>query len=143
MKYEFLEDTATADVAFNAYGKDLNELFQNAALALAACTVNNLDSLPKDKAKEVELTADSMDQLLIDFLGELIFIKDTLHLVFNDITAEVSEQQEHAHIRATLKGTKLDQEKHELGNDVKAVTYHNFKLEKTDKGYKCHVILDI
>ena len=34
MKYKFLEDVALADIAYEAYGKDLNELFENAALAI-------------------------------------------------------------------------------------------------------------
>ena len=33
-KYKFLEDIAIADIAYEAYGKDLNELFENAALAI-------------------------------------------------------------------------------------------------------------
>ncbi|MFQ5621548.1 MAG: archease [Candidatus Nanoarchaeia archaeon] len=141
MKYKFLEHTA--DIAFEAYGKDLNELFQNAALAVGATTIPTIEKVETKEAKEIELTADSLGQLLIDFLEELVFIKDTLHLVFSDIQCAVSKAQEHAHIRATLKGEKIDDKKHELGNDIKAVTYHDFKLEETKEGWKCYIILDI
>ena len=46
-------------------------------------------------------------------------------------------------LNAQLFGEKIDREKHELKNDIKAITLHMFKIEKTKKGYKSLVVVDV
>ena len=80
-KYKFLEDVAIADIAFEAYGKSLNELFENAALAIFELSAD-LDTVDANKKIEFELENEKLDNLLYDFLSEILFLKDSKYMVF-------------------------------------------------------------
>ena len=74
-KYRFLEDVAIADIAFEAYGKNLNELFENAALAIFELSAD-VETIDAVKKVEFELENKKLDNLLYDFLSEILFLKD-------------------------------------------------------------------
>lgn len=140
MKYKFLEDVAIADIAFIAYGKDLNKLFENTALALSDCMVN-LKGLKNKIKKEISLKSDKLDILLYDFLSELIFIKDTDGLLFSKYKVNIDEKN--ISLRAICQGEQIDRQRHELRNDVKAVTMHLFEIKKLNGKYSCTIVVDI
>ena len=73
-KYKFLEDVAIADIAYEAYGKNLNELFENAALAIFELSAN-LNTIDSRQKVEFELENQKIDILLYDFLSEILFLK--------------------------------------------------------------------
>ncbi|MEK6826460.1 MAG: archease, partial [Nanoarchaeota archaeon] len=79
-KYKFFDHTA--DVMFEAYGKTLNELFENAALATQETQVDLKDVKGKIKRK-INLKNKSIEMLLFDFLQELIFLKDSQYSLFS------------------------------------------------------------
>ncbi len=135
-KYKFL-DNITSDVMFEAYGKDLKELFQNAAQALLSVICKIKQVKPKE-TEEFQIKANNLEDLMINWLQGLIAIVDTEQKFFSKI--EIKEIDE-THLKAKLKGEPI---KPELGETVvKAVTMYKYKLEKTDKGYKVRVSLDI
>ncbi|MBI1969675.1 archease [Candidatus Woesearchaeota archaeon] len=140
-KFKFLEDIATADIAFQAYGKTLEELFQNAALAVSESMVNTKQIKGKVK-KELSFTADTLDNLLFDFLSEIIFLKDSDGLLFSQFDLTITENKTKK-LKAVLHGEPLNPQKQELRADVKAVTLHMFEIKKTAKGFEAMVILDI
>ncbi len=145
MRYKFIEDIAIADVAFEAEGKTLEELFEACALATTNVMVRNMDSIEPFVSKDIKVQADSEEGLLYKFLDEIIFLKDARQLIFGKfqikITRVLNKQFE---LRARVIGEKIDKKKHDLIVDVKAVTYHEFKVEKTKQGdWKANVILDI
>ena len=142
MKYTFLEDVATADIAFEAYGKDEEELLVNSALAVFDASAD-LNKIAGNVKKEVELEASSLHDLLYDLLEEIIFLKDADYIVFNKIELKLTKTKEVYHVFADLWGDSIDPEKHDLRNDIKAVTMHQYKVEKTDEGWKAFVILDV
>ncbi len=138
MKFKYLENVAIADIAFEAYGKNLNEVFENSAYAFFDMTCNPKTVKSKIK-KEIKIEDKDEQNLLYNFLAELIFLKDSEQLIFNKVKVLISKNK----LKATLYGDKIDYGKQELRNDVKAITYHMFKLEKTKKGYKVTVVVDI
>ena len=71
-KYKILEDVAIADIAFEIYGKDLNELFENAALAIFEETAN-LKNVDEKENKKIKIKSDKIEDLLYDFLSEILF----------------------------------------------------------------------
>jgi len=155
MSYRFLEEIATADVAFEATGKTPEELFISAAEALEETQVNT-KQLANSEQRTVNLENETLDKLLFDFLDELIYYKDAEQLVFNkfDIEIQASEggfasDREIAskdikwRLKGVIAGEKLDPNRHELRTDVKAVTKHQFGIQKTKEGYKATVVLDI
>ena len=144
-KFKFLENIATADLAFEAFGKSYNELFENAAYALESAMVN-LDSLEASQTSDTHLSAANLESLLFNFLNELIFLKDSEQLLFKEFKCRIKETKEGKlwELDVKLKGQKIDLNKQKLGMDVKAVTKHLFKVEELhSKTFRCLVILDV
>ncbi|MBI4153886.1 archease [Candidatus Woesearchaeota archaeon] len=141
MPYKFIDDVSIADVAFEATGEDLNEMFESAGMAVTETMVRNLDKVEQKTEKKVRLESDNIEDLLFNFLQEIIFYKDAEQLLFSWIRAEVKENNGYT-LTASLKGEKLDMNKHELIVDVKAVTMHRFEVRKNGK-WKAFVVLDI
>ena len=140
-KYQFLEDVAIADIAFEAYGKDLNELFENAALAIFELSADIKTVKAKDKI-DFDLENKNMDRLLYDFLSEILFLKDSRYMIFRKVKVAIKEGSPNK-VHVVLEGEGIDQKKHSLENDIKAITMHMFELKKEKQGYKASVVVDI
>lgn len=143
MPYEFLEDVATADIAFRAWGKDPEETFLAAADATMNVMIEDLDSIQPLLERRVESENDALDMLLFDFLQELIYYKDAEGIALRMREARIEEKESRYFLSAVARGEKLDPARHAFRVDVKAVTLHQFRLEKSDKGWEAFVILDI
>lgn len=150
MKFRFLEDIATADAAFEAYGKTLEELFENCGLALEEVMVDTTTVNPITNyrfrrnalSRALPITNSNIEDLLFDFLSELVFLKDRDRLLFSKIKVEIKKLR-NWELRVELWGEVIDSSRHHLRADVKAVTKHLFKIEKEKEGYKAVVVLDI
>src|SRR5438874_9303044 len=81
MPYEYLEEIGTADIAFEATGRDLSELFRDAADATTNVMIDNIDAIQPRETRQIELSSDEIDMLLFDFLQELIYFKDAERLL--------------------------------------------------------------
>ena len=141
-KYKILEDVAIADIAIEAYGKNLNELFENSALAIFEESAN-LKNIKEKEKKSIKINAKNIEDLLYDFLSEILFLKDTYSIIFKKSKIKIQKKGKKYHLNAELYGEKIDRERHELGNDIKAITLHMFKIEKTKKGYKGMIVVDV
>ena len=139
--FKFLPDIAIADVAFDAVGGSLDEVFEACAEALCEVMAKR-SSVGSGKEKVIALSAGTEEQLLFDFLSEVVFVKDAEGVVFSQVSVKVTEGKK-CSLKAVLKGESIDPERQELGNDVKAVTLHLFSLKKAGSGYKARVVLDI
>lgn len=144
MPYRFLDDIAIADVAFEAEGRTLSELFQSAALAMTNTMVKNLDAILPKQTKEIIVSAPNTETLLFNFLQELIYYKDTEQLLFSKFDIEITNTEEGGYVQTSKAfGEKLDVTRHESLTDVKAVTMHMFEVKPEAHGWRAKVILDI
>jgi SHS2 domain-containing protein len=143
MPYEFLEDFATADIAFHAWGDDLEEVFQSAGDAVINTMIDNLEAIALTETRTFELENDELDLLLFNFLQEFVYYKDSELLLLRSQQVEILKKETIYHLTATTQGERLDRDRHHQRVDVKAVTLHQFKLQKTDQGWMAQVILDI
>ncbi len=143
MPYRFLEELATADIAFIAEGNTLAETFIAAADATLNVMVETLDAIFPRETKEFALDNERLDLLLFDFLQELIYYKDAQKLMLRVGRVQIREKEGKFFLSATARGEGLDPERHHPRVDVKAVTLHRFRLGKTDRGWEAFVILDI
>ena len=138
MKFKYLENVAIADIAFEAYGKTLNEVFENSAYAFFDMTCN--PKTVKQKIKKIIALKDKDEKnLLYNFLSELIFLKDSKQLIFSKLKVDIKDGK----LNANLYGDKINSEEQELRNDIKAITLHMFNLQKTKNNYKATVVVDI
>lgn len=143
MKFRLLPDIATADVAFEACGKTIEELFENCGSALEETMVDTETVSPITK-HQLPMTNDRIEDLLYDFLSELIFLKDRDGLLFSKIKVKISNlPTTNYQLLATLYGEPIDPSRHHLRADVKAVTKHLFKIEKKKERYQATIVLDI
>jgi len=143
MPYKFLEEIGTADIAFEAIGRDLPELFRDAADATMNVMIDNLDAIEPRETRNIELSNEKIDMLLFDFLQELIYFKDAERLLLRTREVRIDERDQKWFLKAEAAGEPLDAARHHQRADVKAVTLHDFSVEKEDGGWKARVLLDI
>jgi SHS2 domain-containing protein len=143
MPFEFLDEIATADVAFEAWGETLEEMFISAADATMNVMVADLEKIERRERRDIEVSSDAVDMLLFNLLQEIIFFKDAEQLLLRIEDAKIQHRDDIHSIKATGWGEQIDPERHELIVDVKAVTLHRFKVEHTPRGWETFVILDI
>jgi len=139
MSYRFIDGVAIADVTFEATGSTLEELFESAAKAVTNSMVDDLGTIEEKTTRKISLSGKDQERLLHNFMQELLFYKDAEGLVFSKYTIKITGNS----LEADLVGEELDQEKHEWITDVKAVSWHMYKVEKTEEGWKAFVILDV
>ncbi|MFH1063850.1 MAG: archease [Candidatus Woesearchaeota archaeon] len=135
-KYKFF-DKITSDVLFEAYGKDLAEVFVNAAEAMFS-VMCKIEQVEAKEGHTVEVRSDSTEGLMVEWLQTLIAEVDIQEMFFSRF--EIIEIDE-THLKATIHGESISAEKGETV--VKAVTYHQYEFKKTEYGYMCRVSLDI
>ena len=143
MPYHYLEDIGTADIAFEATGRDLPELFIAAADATMNVMIDNLDAIKPRQTRQIKLSNDNIEMLLFDFLQELIYFKDAKRLLLRAREVRIEHKDEAYVLKATMTGEQLDATRHQQRADVKAVTLHGFSVEQRDDGWKARVLLDI
>lgn len=139
MGYKFV-DKITSDVMFEAGGKDLSELLEQSGLALFEIVCQIKKVKPK-KGVSIKLKAKNEEELVHDWLSALLTTSDSEEMFFSEFKVKVSEKKGEFKVKGKAYGEKYSQEK--SGNLVKGITYYNFKVEKTKKGYKATVVVDI
>jgi len=143
-KYKLLEKVAIADIAYEAYGRNLNELFENSAFAIFEMMVD-LKTVDAKKKLKIKLDSENIENLLYDFLSEILFLKDSKYMVFNKSKVLIKKEKndESYKLNAVLEGDRINPKKQKLENDIKAVTMHMFKMEKIKNDYKATIVVDI
>jgi len=138
-EFEFLEHTA--DLKFRSYGNSLSECFINCARAFTHSLVD-LDSIEKDKERELKVEGDELDMLLHDFLSELLFLFETENLLFSEYRIDMEEGEGYV-MRASVRGEEYNPGKHQLKTEIKAVTLHDLYVKKMEGKWVAQVLCDI
>jgi SHS2 domain-containing protein len=135
--FEVLEHPA--DIGFRAYGSTLAELYAASAIALLSIADDPEAAEPRH---EYALSAESGDResLMVDWLNEVLYWYDGKRIAFRDF--RIREFQEDS-IAAVGIGEPRDSERHRARLIVKAVTYHQLKIEQRGDLWVAEVYLDI
>ncbi len=140
-QYEYLEHTA--DAKFRAYGKTLEEVFENSALAMFNVMIDTKKVLV-ETSLEISLESPGLDTLLIDWLSELLFLFEVEETIFGEFRVEeVREEGGEYSLKARASGAKWDLECHPFETEIKAVTYNQLELEETSEGWVAQVVVDL
>src|SRR5207249_7297115 len=139
MPYKFLEEIGTADIAFEATGRDLPELFIAAADATMNVMIDNLDAIESRETRQIELSGDKIDMLLFDFLQELVYFKDARRLLLRPREMQIDQKGEAYFLKAKVAGEQLDDTRHQQRADVRAVTLHGFSAQRHDDGWNARL----
>lgn len=140
-RFRFLEKIAIADIAFLAFGQTLEELFESSALAVFEAMVK-LDTVEAKETERIQLDSDKIEDLLFDWLSELVYLKDAKGMLFKDFSVTIQAKPRY-YLQAEAKGERIDRNKHHLRVDVKAVTYHMLEVKRKKEHWTAQVILDI
>jgi len=143
MPYRFIEEEATADIAFEVWEADLALLFRDSADALIKVMIDNPDDIELKESRDIELDNDQLDLLLYNFLEQFIYYKDRDQLLLRPNEVRLQQISDKWQLHTIAMGERIDGVRHHLVVDVKAVTLHDFILENIAGQWRAHVILDI
>lgn len=140
--FEFRDHTA--DVSVKSWGRNLEEAFSQTALSLMATITPNLKKISTNVEKEIEIESEDKYALCFDFLSEFLYIFDVEELVFSYISVTSIEKIEDKYkLNAVVRGEKFDKDKHEIGTEVKAITYSFMNIEEKKNKVVIDIVFDI
>jgi len=140
--FEFKDHTA--DVQVKSWGRTLEEAYSQTAYSLMSTISPNLEIISPKIEKRIQVKAEDKEALLFDFLSEFLFIFDVNELIFNHIEVTQIEKLDNGfELEAIAKGEKFDRNKHEIGTEVKGITYSFMKIEEKKDYVEIEIVFDI
>jgi len=139
--FEHLEHTA--DVLIVAYGGSLEELFENAARGVFEVITDTSRVEPRVE-RSVESRGMDLEQLLYKWIEDLLYIHETEGLVLGYFKVHsIRRVGEDYVLKATVRGEKFDESRHEYRTMVKAMTYAQMSIKKINDAWKASFVVDI
>jgi SHS2 domain-containing protein len=135
--YQYIEHTG--DLGFKAYGRTREALFSHAAEAFFQAIIS-LETIQEKEKRLIEVEAAALDELMVGWLSELLFLFDTELLLLRRF--EITDMKGRG-IKAMVWGEVMDPARHEIKTGIKAVTYHQLYVKKRGGIWEAQVILDI
>ena len=140
--FRFLDDIALADLAFEAEGDSVEELFRAATRALLE-TLADPATVAATWERRMTKAEDDPADLLFEWLSDIVYWKDAAGVVFHD--AELSVRHEGATwtLAAVLRGAPVDQTAQTLRSDVKGITKHLYNVRQEGPRWYARVVVDV
>lgn len=124
----------TADWGLEVWAPDLAGLLEEAArgmFELMGVVVSEEDRCHR----ELEITADDGEQLLVSFLEELLFLTESENIAVDAFLLKLVGDS----VLARLEGGTIVS----LEKEIKAVTFHNLEIVETERGLETRIIFDV
>jgi len=138
-KFRFLEHTA--DIKFQAFGKDLEEAFENSAIAITKVITKEMEKkVAGKKRKKIKITGNGKDieSLLYNFLEEFLYLLDAEDFLLSEVKSIKIKDN---NLEAELLGD--NSKDYNFTNDVKAVTYNEMFVKQEKGRWVVQVVLDV
>jgi SHS2 domain-containing protein len=129
----------TADLGLRIRADDLDTLFAEAGQALFSIIVDNPQDIRAVEEMPCTIKGSDAEELLHDWLTELLFTFHVRRLLLAKFQVRITPTE----LTAIAIGEKLDPNRHQLGMEVKAITWHGLKVVQTPSGWMAEVIVDI
>ena len=129
----------TGDLGILVYGNTVEELFAHAAWAMFDLMTDATTIRPQ-QTLSIDLTATDLEDLLVQWLSELLYLYDTQRLLCCAFT--ITTLQPRA-LSATVAGELFDATRHPIDTEIKAVTYHQLAIESLGTHWQARVIFDL
>lgn len=130
----FEEIEHTADWALRVWAQDHAELFRQAAIGMSVLSEIKLDSESRVE-EHLEVSEIDIESLLVSFLSELVFFGEQDDLGFDRFEITIRDLT----LYANLSGAPITSRKKE----IKAVTYHNLEVVRTQNGFEVVIVFDV
>ena len=136
-KYETFDHTA--DLGIRVFGRTVEEVFVNAAYALFD-QWTDLRKVRKRISQEISVQGSDREDLLIRWLGELLFLGESRGFLFKEFTIRSLDSTS---LKAVARGENFDPSRHRFKTEIKAVTYHQAEVKEVDGKWEGRVIFDV
>lgn len=132
--YGYREREHTADWELEVWAPDLPLLFEQAAAGMYELSGTRLKSQPRTE-KELQLEAADEEGLLVDFLGELLYLNESENLAFDEFNIKIESLK----LMAKIGGAPVESQTKE----IKAVTYHKLEIRESSRGFEVNIVFDV
>ena len=140
-KFRYLDHTA--DVFVEAYGDTLETAFENAALSMFEF-MTDTEMVASETEEILEIEGRDESALLYNWLEALLVRFEVSNMLYSKFKIkQIAESLKGFRLKAVIQGEKLDPQRHVQKTGVKAVTYHEMKIDKTPKMVTVKFLLDI
>ena len=137
MDYEVLDHTA--DVCLRVYGRSFEEILTNAACGMMDL-ITDREKVEPSESVQIEAEGKTREEILVHWLQEILYLHQVKKMFFHHFEVDrVTETQ----VTGKAFGEKIDFDKHEIGSDVKGISYHNLRLETLGDRLKVDIIFDL
>ena len=140
--FHFLDEIATADLAFEVVGDSLQDLFQGATQALIE-TLADPETVGSTWRQRIERSDEDPAALLFDWLSDVVYWKDAAGVVFHHAELVVVYDRHIWKLTATLYGAPVDHSTQGLRSDVKGITKHLYVVKQVGVHWRMQVVVDV
>lgn len=140
MAYRFIEHTA--DIGVEIEATSFENLLSEALLALTD-SLTEVGRVKLELDLAFDLVAPSREDLLVEWLSELVYLFETRSVLLRQADLEVEAEGSSWRLRGTVRGEHYDPDRHEIKTLIKAVTYHQLRVRSSNTGWSARVIFDI
>ncbi|NIP39190.1 MAG: archease [Candidatus Dadabacteria bacterium] len=135
--YEIIDHTA--DISVKVSAKSLEELLDKSSAAMMdiICDLNTIE--PRHQYK-ISANGKSDEELIVNLLQELLYLHEVKRLLFCKFELKINEEKE---IEGACWGEQIDFARHDLLNDIKAVTYSGLQVEHKNGELSVTITFDI
>ncbi|OGU54385.1 MAG: hypothetical protein A2V66_12000 [Ignavibacteria bacterium RBG_13_36_8] len=141
LRYRLLQHTA--DIAIEVWGNSIDDLFKSSVEAWLDLSIEQKIFCANEK-KQIKLSTTTLEELLKEFLSEInymLHVKKWLTTSVDKIS--ITEIENSFVLSATIVGEPIDFNKYQIQEEIKAVTFHQLKIEEKDNFFSTKIVFDI
>ncbi len=141
--FEISDQYTISDIGLELTADSLAELYIAGAEGMFAIIFGRRIPRGKSAPVEIEVRADTPEQLLVDWLSELLYNFDAKGLIPVEYHLDTTSNDRGTALAARVGCCRYDREKDEAEHEIKAVTYYKLKIKRSNGIYRCHVVFDL
>ncbi len=142
-RFDINDRFTVSDVGVSLEADSLTELFIAGAEGMFGIIMGTPPARPAEATQTIDLRAETVEQLLIDWLSELIYGFDTGGLIPVQYDINVSQTEKDAMISGTVGCCRFDSNADSAEHEIKAVTYYKLQIQRDGDIYRCDVVFDL
>ncbi len=133
----YIDHTGDAGILLRA--ENLRQLFERAAWGMFS-VLTNVAEIRLVEEERIQVEASDLPALMLAWLSELNYRHVTEHRLFGKFEVSVISDQM---VTAEVSGETINLDRHTIFTEIKAVTFHGLRLEKSDNGWEAQIIFDL
>ena len=134
---DYIDHTGDAGILVRA--ENLRQLFERAAWGMFSIFTNVAEIRLVEEVR-IQVEANDLPALMLAWLSELNYRHVTEHRLFGQFEVSMISDQM---VFAKISGEMIDPDRHTVFTEIKAVTFHGLRLEKSDNGWESQIIFDL